>query len=112
MDTYKNYSYHSNNYISYFFQLLLLSDDPSKRPADEVLSPREIEVLRLVALGYTNKVIAARLFLSVKTVESYRARIMGKLGLKSRAALVRYALRKGLLDDAVRELSDETSEEE
>jgi len=78
----------------------------------EVLSRREIEVLRLLALGYTNKQIAAQLFLSVKTVESYRARIVGKLGLKNRAALVRYALRKGFLDDALQQLSDETSGEE
>lgn len=88
------------------------SDDPRQKHRQDVLSRRETEVLQLVALGYTNKQIAARLFLSVKTVESYRARIMGKLGLKSRAALVRYALRKGFLNDALRELSDETGGED
>jgi two-component system response regulator NreC len=65
------------------------------------LSPREQEVLRLVALGYTNQQIADELFLSVKTVETYRARVMDKLNLKSRSALVRYALRHGLLDDEI-----------
>jgi two-component system response regulator NreC len=67
----------------------------------ELLSPREQEVLRLVALGYTNQQIADDLFLSVKTVETYRARVMDKLDLKSRSALVRYALRHGLLDDEI-----------
>jgi DNA-binding NarL/FixJ family response regulator len=65
----------------------------------ERLSQREREVLRLVALGHTNQQIADQLYLSVKTVETYRARVMAKLNLKSRAALVRYALRRGLLDD-------------
>lgn len=63
----------------------------------EQLSPREEEVLRLVALGYTNAQIAERIFLSVKTIETYRARGMDKLGLTSRAALVRYAQEKGWL---------------
>ena len=67
--------------------------------AYDALSQREKQVLRLVALGYTNQQIAAQLFLSVKTIEAYRARLMQKLQLKGRAALVRYALRKGLLDD-------------
>ncbi len=62
------------------------------------LTGREITVLRLLALGYTNHEIADLLVLSVKTVESHRARIMEKLGLKSRADLVRYAIRKGLLE--------------
>ena len=60
------------------------------------LSPREIEVLDLVAQGYTNQQIADRLRLSVKTVETYRSRLVEKLGLKSRADLVRYALDSGL----------------
>ena len=63
-----------------------------------LLSHREKEVLRLVALGYTNRQIADQLFLSVKTIETYRARVMEKLDLGSRAALVRYALGKGLMD--------------
>ena len=61
---------------------------PSPRSEDAagVLSEREEEVLRLVARGHTNKEIAARLDLSVKTVETYKARSMEKLGLDSRAA--------------------------
>ncbi len=61
------------------------------------LSRREREVLEFVAHGFTNQQIARRLGLSVKSVESYRARLMEKLNLKSRAELVRYALEKGLL---------------
>ncbi len=63
-----------------------------------VLSEREFEVMRLVALGYTNAEIAAELHLSVKTVESYRARGMEKLDLETRAQLVRSALEHGHLD--------------
>lgn len=63
------------------------------------LSPREREVLRLIALGYTNQQAADMLYLSVKTVETYRARAMAKLGLRSRAELVRYALQQGWLEE-------------
>lgn len=63
----------------------------------DVLSDREQEVLRLVALGHTSREIGDQLSLSVKTVETYRARGMEKLGLRSRAALVKYALARGLL---------------
>ncbi len=63
------------------------------------LSDREQEVLRLIALGHANKEIAHMLYLSVKTVETYKARLMEKLALKTRAALVRFALKHGLLDE-------------
>ena len=63
----------------------------------EQLSPRELEVLTLVAQGYTNQQIADRLYLSVKTVETYKARVMEKLSLGSRVELVRYALQHGFL---------------
>jgi DNA-binding NarL/FixJ family response regulator len=61
-----------------------------------LLSQREREVLELVAQGFTNQQIADHLGLSVKTVETYRARLVEKLGLQSRAELVRYALDSGL----------------
>jgi DNA-binding NarL/FixJ family response regulator len=63
----------------------------------EVLSERERDVVRLVALGHTNKEIATQLSIGVKTVETYKARAMEKLGLQSRAALVRYAVSRGWL---------------
>jgi len=66
--------------------------------AIDVLSPREREVLRLLALGNTNHEIAADLVVSVKTVETHRAHIMNKLKAESRADLVRHALGAGLLD--------------
>ncbi|HEY4723254.1 MAG TPA: helix-turn-helix transcriptional regulator, partial [Anaerolineae bacterium] len=56
-------------------------------------------VLTLVALGHTSAEVAGRLSLSVKTVETYRARGMEKLGLRSRAALVQFAIARGLLSD-------------
>jgi DNA-binding NarL/FixJ family response regulator len=64
------------------------------------LSEREQETLKLIALGYSNKEIAEKLFLSVKTVETYKARIMEKLDLTTRAALVRFALQHKLLDES------------
>jgi DNA-binding NarL/FixJ family response regulator len=67
-----------------------------ENPADR-LSRREIEVLRQLALGYTNKEIANRLELSVKSVETYRARVSEKLGLSGRAELFRYALENGMI---------------
>lgn len=67
--------------------------------AQENLSPREEEVLRLVARGYTNQQVADKLVLSVKTVETYKGRIMEKLKLNGRAQLVRYAMEKGLMVD-------------
>lgn len=66
-------------------------------PRLDPLSERETEVLRLIALGHSNREIAARLSLSVKTVETHKARIMEKLGLRGRAELVRYALARGMI---------------
>jgi two-component system response regulator NreC len=71
---------------------------PERRtgPPDD-LSGREVEVLRLVALGNTNAEAAEQLFLSVRTVETHRAHVQQKLSLTTRAELVRYALDHGLL---------------
>ena len=62
------------------------------------LSERESEVLHLIALGHTNAEVAGLLYLSIRTVESHRAHIQRKLGLSSRAELVRYALEHGLVE--------------
>jgi two-component system response regulator NreC len=75
------------------------SSDSSTPDRYDSLSPREKQVLRLVALGYTNRQIADQLFLSTKTVGTYRSRLMSKLDLKSRPALVRYALGRELLNN-------------
>lgn len=66
-------------------------------PPDD-LSEREVEVLRMIALGHTNSEIAAQLYLSIRTVESHRAHIQQKLRRSSRADLVRYALDHGLVE--------------
>lgn len=64
------------------------------------LSEREVEVIRLVAQGHTSKEMANQLGLSPRTLETYKARAMSKLNLRSRADLIRYALRSGWLRDA------------
>jgi DNA-binding NarL/FixJ family response regulator len=69
------------------------------RARRENLTQREEEVLRLVARGYINKEIAAQLDISVKTVEAHKGNFMEKLGLHSRADIVRYALSRGWLQD-------------
>jgi two-component system, NarL family, response regulator NreC len=73
-----------------------LASEPPPGPPDD-LSEREVDVLRLIALGHTNAEIAVQLFLSVRTVETHRAHIQQKLRLSSRAELVRYALDRGLM---------------
>jgi two-component system response regulator NreC len=64
---------------------------------DDRLTPREVEVLRLIALGHTSVEIARQLNVSPRTIETHRAHVHAKLGLSTRAELVRYALRRGLL---------------
>jgi len=80
----------------------LLPAGAAHAPSDpwDSLSEREQAVLRLVALGHTSAEIAERLSLSVKTIETYRARGMEKLGLRSRAALVQFALAHNLLSES------------
>ncbi len=69
-----------------------------KEKALDGLTDREREVLTLVAEGLTNQEIAGRLFISIKTVQTHRAHIMEKLNLHDRTELVRYAIRKGLIE--------------
>ena len=66
-------------------------------PAEAELTPREREVLRLIALGHTNAEVAERLYLSLRTVETHRANIHRKLGTESRVELVEHALEQGLV---------------
>jgi two-component system, NarL family, response regulator NreC len=79
---------------------LVAADAAAKAAADaDPLSEREREVLRLLALGHTNQEIAQMLYISVRTAETHRAHIMQKLGLSTRAELVRHALSQGLLEE-------------
>ena len=83
-------------------QTVLVDEQKARSEASsrslESLSDRERQVLELVALGFTHKEVGESLSLSVKTVETYRSRLAEKLGLRSRAELVRFALGLGLLD--------------
>jgi two-component system, NarL family, response regulator NreC len=80
-------------------RLVAAEADAQRQAEQDPLSDREREVLRLLALGHTNQEIAQELFISVRTAETHRAHIMQKLGLQSRAELVRYAIAQGLLEE-------------
>ena len=65
---------------------------------DDGLTPRELEIVKLIAEAFTNKQIAETLKLSEKTVESHRTNVFGKLGMRDRVEIVRYAIRRGLVE--------------
>jgi two-component system response regulator NreC len=75
-----------------------IASGPSLGPPDD-LSEREVEVLKLIALGHTNAAIAQKLYLSVRTVETHRSHVQQKLRLSTRAELVGYALERGLVNN-------------
>jgi two-component system, NarL family, response regulator NreC len=79
-------------------RLIAAEAEAVRQAQEDPLSDREREVLRLLALGYTNQEIAKQLFISVRTAETHRAHVMQKLRLASRAELVRYAIAHGLLE--------------
>jgi len=70
----------------------------SERPPHEYLSDREFQVLRLIASGKTVKEIAEDMFLSIKTISTYRSRILEKMNMKTNAELTHYAIKNGLID--------------
>lgn len=74
-----------------------LAAEPEPVEPDDDLTDREVQVLHLIALGHTNSEIASMLYLSVRTVESHRANMQQKLGMTTRAELVRHAIERGLL---------------
>src|SRR3989338_883402 len=89
-------------YISPFVSTLttdrfLRSVDDTEAPSLELLTKREKEILKFVSNSFSNKNIASRLKISVRTVETHRANLSNKLGIKSTAGLVKYAMAKGLL---------------
>ncbi|MBE2269363.1 MAG: response regulator transcription factor, partial [Anaerolinea sp.] len=75
-------------------------DEPAAKTESglDLLSEREREVLVMTALGYSSREIGDLLFISPKSVDTYRQRLMDKLGLENRAELVQYALKNGLLE--------------
>jgi two-component system, NarL family, nitrate/nitrite response regulator NarL len=86
----------TGSYISTAVAKLLM--EPSERSAEDVLTPRQIEILTLLAQGKTSKQIGFALGLSSKTIDVHRMRIMERLGLRDLASLVVYAMRKGLIE--------------
>ena len=76
----------------------LVSSSPMQPSPESTLTPREVDVLRLIVRGYTNNQIAKELNISARTVEGHRANLMGKLELHSRVELVEYAEQHNLLD--------------
>lgn len=94
---YKGRTYVDSELASELIQHALPERARSLNKVTEVLSERELQVLKLVAEGFSSREIAQQIFVSVKTVETYRGRFAEKLGLSSRADIVRYALETGLL---------------
>lgn len=88
--------YRGRSYLRSEAVSVLIDDSPVMNPED-ILSEREIEVLKLIARGHTNARTGEILHLSPKTVDTYRRRTMEKLGLETKADLVDYALKHGLL---------------
>ena len=84
-------------YLDSAIGVAAVTGTPESATGDGALSPRETEVLRLVALGHTNAEIASELNMSLRTVETHRSHIQQKLRLSRRADLVRYALTHGLV---------------
>lgn len=78
--------------------LLRHVQSPEDRPRHELLSERELQVMRAVALGQSMKTISVALGLSVKTVSTYRTRILAKLGVRSNAAMIVYCFKHGLIE--------------
>jgi DNA-binding NarL/FixJ family response regulator len=76
----------------------LLRDQVQNGKVEEVLSPRELEVVKVVAEGYSSEEIAEMLVISVRTVERHRRNILEKLGMRNRVDLTRYAIRRGLVE--------------
>lgn len=79
-------------------RLVAALDESANKPAHELLSDREHEVMRMIASGVPLTEIGERLHVSVKTISSYRARIMDKMRMKSNAELTRYAIANGLIE--------------
>jgi len=65
---------------------------------EDPLTPRELEIVKLIAEGHTSEEIAEMLFISKKTVDRHRANVLGKLGMRNRVELTRYAIRRGLVE--------------
>ena len=86
------------DYIALRALIVSLPNPRRRRATGDVLTSRELEILRMIANGHTTKEIAEVLVISPKTVDGHRSHILGKLGLRDRVALTRYAIKHGLIE--------------
>ena len=84
--------------ISALIRDYLMRSRQNDRLPESILTPREEEIVKLIAEGNSSKEIAATLVISIKTVDRHRANILAKLGMRDRLDLTRYAIRAGLLE--------------
>jgi len=95
----KGDSYFSREVSAILIEQLHRPASSKKKSADIPISPREIEVLKLIGQEYSNSEIAEKLFISIRTVDTHRRNLLEKLGAKNTAGLVKFAIQKGLLDE-------------
>ena len=95
----KGDSYFSREVSAVLIEQLHKPASSRKKNVDIPISPREIEVLKLIAQEYSNSEIAEKLFISIRTVDTHRRNLLEKLGAKNTAGLVRFAIKKGLVDE-------------
>jgi len=95
----KGDSYFSREVSAILIEQLQKPASSRKKNAEIPISPREIEVLRLIAQEFSNSEIAEKLFISIRTVDTHRRNLLEKLGAKNTAGLVRFAIQKGLVDE-------------
>ena len=96
----KGDSYFSREVSAILIEQLHKPSSARKKNRDIPLSVREIEVLKLIAQEFSNPEIAERLFISIRTVDTHRRNLLEKLGAKNTAGLVKFAIQKGLVDEA------------
>lgn len=96
----KGDSYFSREVSAILIEQLHKPTSTRRKSNDIPISPREIEVLKLIAQEYSNSEIAEKLFISIRTVDTHRRNLLEKLGAKNTAGLVKFAIQKGLVDEA------------
>lgn len=96
----KGDSYFSREVSAILIEQLNKPTSSRRKNTDIPISPREIEVLKLIAQEHSNPEIAEKLFISIRTVDTHRRNLLEKLGAKNTAGLVKFAIQKGLVDEA------------
>ena len=95
----KGDSYFSKEVSAILIEQLHRPASSNKKESDIPISPREIEVLKLIVQEFSNAEIAGKLFISIRTVDTHRRNLLEKLGAKNTAGLVKFAMQKGLVDE-------------